>query len=58
MARSVVNGIRNGVDKFLNVEVKILNGIENALMPILKNVNAIGSGTASFWKKYKAGKQK
>ena len=56
MTRTIVNSIRNRVDIIFNVEDKILNGIENAVMPIFKNINAIGVGTASFWKNYKAKK--
>ena len=58
MTRSIVISIREHVDKILNVETKIRDGIENAVMPIFKNVNAIGVGFASFWRNYKAGKQK
>ena len=58
MTRSMVSSIREHVDKILYVETKIRDGIENAVMPIFKNVNAIGVGFASFWRNYKAGKQK
>ncbi len=58
MTRSMVSSIREHVDKILNVETKIRNGIENAVMPIFKNVNAVGIGIASFWRNYKPGKQK
>jgi len=56
VTRSMVNDIRNLVDIIINVEAKILKGIENAVMPIFKNINAIGVGTASFWRNYKAKK--
>jgi len=55
--RSMISGIRAHVDEILNVENKIRNGIENAVMPIIKNVSAVGIGVGSFWRKYKAGKQ-
>jgi len=58
MTRSMVSSIREHVDKILYVETKIRDGIENAVMPIFKNVNAVGIGVASFWRNYKAGKQK
>ncbi len=58
MTRSMVSSIREHVDKILNVETRIRDGIENAVMPIIKNVNAVGIGVGSFWRKYKAGKQK
>jgi uncharacterized protein YoxC len=58
MSRSMLSSIREHVDKILNVENRIRSGIENSVMPIIKNVNAIGIGVGSFWSKYKAGKQK
>ena len=57
MTRSMVISIREHVDKILNVETKIRDRIENAVMPIFKNANAVGVGFASFWRNYKAGKQ-
>lgn len=53
MTRSIVCDIRDRVDKILNVETKIRNGIENAVMPLVKNINAIGIGLNSFWRKFK-----
>lgn len=58
ITRSMFSIVREHVDKILNVEIKIRDGIENAVIPIFKNVNAIGVGFASFWRNYKAGKQK
>ena len=58
MTRSMFSIVRENVDKILNVETKIRDGIENTVIPIFKNVNAIGVGFASFWRNYKAGKQK
>jgi uncharacterized protein YoxC len=58
MTRSMVSSIQEHVDKILNVETRIRDGIENAVMPLIKNVNAVGIGVGSFWSKYKAGKQK
>ena len=58
ITRSVVSSTREHVDKILNLETRIRDGIENAVMPIFKNVNALGIGVASFWRNYKAGKQK
>lgn len=50
---SIVSDIRENVDKILNVETKIRNGIEYAIMPIVKNINAVGIGVGSFWRNYK-----
>ncbi len=58
MTKSMLSSIREQVNKILNVETRIRDGIENAVMPIIKNVNAVGIGVGSFWKKYKAGRQK
>lgn len=53
MSRSMLSSIREHVDKILNVETKIRSGIENAVMPVIKNVNAVRIGVGSFWKSYK-----
>ena len=58
ISKSLVGDIRERADKILNIETKIRNGIENAVMPLVKNINAVGIGVGSFWRKYKAGKQK
>jgi len=53
MSRSMISSVREHVDKILNVETRIRIGIENAVMPIIKKVNAVGIGVSSFWKSYK-----
>jgi uncharacterized protein YoxC len=53
ISKSLVSDIRERADKILNVETKIRNGIENAVMPLVKNINAVGIGVGSFWKSYK-----
>ena len=53
ISKSLVSDIRERADKILNVETKIRNGIENAVMPLVKNINAAGIGVGSFWKSYK-----
>ncbi|MBK7631194.1 MAG: hypothetical protein IPJ23_10940 [Ignavibacteriales bacterium] len=53
MTKSMVCGIRNRVDKILITETRMRNGIETAVMPIVKNINAVGVGIGSFWKNYK-----
>ena len=53
ISKSLVSDIRERADKILKVETKIRSGIENAVMPIIKNVNAVGIGVGSFWKSYK-----
>ncbi len=56
ISKSIVSDIRERVDKILKVETKIRNGIENAVMPLVKNINAVGLGVGSFWRNYKADK--
>lgn len=51
--KSFVVDIREHADKILKTEAAIRSGIENAVMPIIKNVNAAGIGVVSFWKSYK-----
>jgi len=58
ISKSLVSDIREHADKILKVETKIRNGIENAVMPIVKNINAVGLGVGSFWRNYKADKHK
>jgi len=53
ISKSLISDIRERADKILKVETKIRNGIENAVMPIVKNINAVGIGVGSFWKSYK-----
>ena len=53
ISRSIVNNVKELADRILNVETRISNGIENAVMPLVKNINAVGIGVASFWKSYK-----
>lgn len=53
ITKSIVNDIRDRADRILSVETKIRNEIEDAVMPVLKKVNAVGKGIQSFWKNYK-----
>jgi uncharacterized protein YoxC len=52
ITKSIVNDVRDRADRILSVETKIRHGIEDAVMPVLKTVNAVGKGFRSFWKKY------
>jgi uncharacterized protein YoxC len=51
--KSIVSDISNRVDKILNTEARIRNRIVDASKPVVKNINAIGIGLNSFWKKFK-----
>lgn len=52
ITKSIMNDVRGRADRILLVETKIRHGIEDAVMPVLKTVNAVGKGFRSFWKKY------
>ena len=52
-SRSMLSSIREHVNKILNAENRIRIGIESAVMPIIRNVNAVSIGVSSFWKSYK-----
>jgi hypothetical protein len=51
--KSIVSDISNRVDKILITEARIRNRIVDASNPVVKNINAIGIGLNSFWKKFK-----
>ena len=53
ISKSVIINVKEHVDKILDAETKIRNGIENAVMPIAKNISAVGKGFGSFWKNYR-----
>ena len=53
ISRSLVSDIKVRADKILNIESKILNGIEDVAMPLVKNFHALGKGIKSFWRNYR-----
>jgi uncharacterized protein YoxC len=53
IVRSMITDVKDRIDKILNVESKIRDGITNTVMPTIKNINAVGIGVSSFWKSYK-----
>ncbi|MEO8230969.1 MAG: hypothetical protein ABI638_01720 [Ignavibacteriota bacterium] len=53
ISKSIIINVKEHVDKILDAETKIRNGIENAVMPIAKNISAVGKGFGSFWKNYR-----
>ena len=48
ISRSIVSDVKEHADRILNVETRISNGIEDAVMPLVKNITAIGKGVGSF----------
>lgn len=51
ISKSIVSDIRDRADNILNMEAKIRNSVENTVMPIVKNINAVGLGVGAFWRK-------
>ncbi|MDZ7625928.1 MAG: hypothetical protein U5J96_15970 [Ignavibacteriaceae bacterium] len=51
ISKSIVSDIRDRADKILNIESKIRNQVEDTVMPIVKNINAVGIGVGAFWRK-------
>ncbi|MDZ7767333.1 MAG: hypothetical protein U5K00_23440 [Melioribacteraceae bacterium] len=50
---SVVTDVREFGNKLLSVESKMRDGIEETIIPLAKNLRALGKGVSSFWKNYK-----
>jgi uncharacterized protein YoxC len=53
ISKSIVSDIRDRTDKILNIETKIRNQVEDTVMPIVKNINAVGIGVRAFWRKFR-----
>ncbi len=51
ISKSIITDIRERADKILNIETKIRNRVEDSVMPIVKNINAVGVGVGAFWRK-------
>lgn len=53
ITESMVSDVRDRVDKVLEVESKIRNGVEDSVMPLINNLQAISKGVNVFWSRYK-----
>jgi len=53
ISKSIFSDIRERVDKILNIETKIRNGVVDAVIPAVKNLYALGKGVESFWKRFR-----
>jgi archaellum component FlaC len=53
ISRSILGDFRERADKLLSIENKIRSGVEDAVMPLFKNLNAVGKGVESFWRNFK-----
>jgi|SRR3972149_566011 len=53
ISKSIFSDIRAQADKILNIETKIRSGIEDAVIPLGKNLHAVGKGIESFWRSFR-----
>lgn len=53
ISKSIISDFRERADKILSIENKIRSGVEDAVMPFVKNLHAIGIGVESFWRNFK-----
>lgn len=53
ISKSIFSDIRVQADKILNIETKIRSGIEDAVIPLGKNLYAVGKGIDAFWRRFR-----
>lgn len=53
VSKSIVNDVRERFDKYLELEHRVRDGMENVVMPFVSSLNAIGKGFDAFWSRYK-----
>ncbi|WP_337866084.1 DUF948 domain-containing protein [Ignavibacterium sp.] len=53
VSKSILDDIRFRVDKVLELEEKVRDGIDYAVTPLIQNLSAIGKGIETFWRKFK-----
>ncbi len=53
ISKSIVSDFRERADKLLSIEDKIRSGVEDTVMPFVKNLHAVGKGFESFWRNFK-----
>ena len=54
ISRSVINDVRERADKILSFESRIRTGLEDAILPLVNNLNAVGKGIETFWRSFKS----
>lgn len=54
ISRTVINDVRERADKILNFENRIRTGLEDAILPLVNNLNAVGKGIETFWRSFKS----
>jgi len=50
--KSIISDFRERADKILSFESKVRSGLEDSIMPLVKNLNAIGKGVNTFWNNF------
>lgn len=53
VTQSIVVDLRERADKVLNLESRIRSSFEDAVMPFVQNLHAIGRGVETFWRNFK-----
>lgn len=53
ISKSIVSDFRERADRLLSIEYKIRSGVEDTVMPFVKNLNAVGKGVETFWRNFK-----
>lgn len=53
ISKSIISDFRDRADKLLSIEYKIRSGVEDAVIPFVKNLNAVGKGVETFWRNFK-----
>lgn len=53
ISKSILSDFRERADKVLSLESKIRGGIEDAVMPFVQNLHALGKGVETFWRNFK-----
>ncbi|HEX9253292.1 MAG TPA: hypothetical protein VF870_13685 [Ignavibacteriaceae bacterium] len=53
ISKSILNDFRDRADKLLSIEDKIRSGVEDTVMPLVKNMQAVGKGVETFWRNFK-----
>lgn len=53
VTKSIVVDLRERADKVLNLESRIRSSFEDAVMPFVQNLHAIGRGVETFWRNFK-----
>lgn len=53
VAKSIISDFRERADRILNLESKIRGGFEDAIMPLINNLHAVGKGVETFWRNFR-----